>query len=135
FEFEFEKASAAFKTTSNKRWKTARQFARVVTRNESTAQRRRLRLSSWSLKHGHGDPRSCRCFMKKRGVQRPARLRVSGRCGPTPTVLMLNLCLMLMLMLMLMLNLNLNLNLKKPRPHSKRRRISGGKPRVSLRGL
>ena len=49
---------AAFKTTSNERRKTARQFARVEARNERTAQRRSLRLSPWSLKHGHGDLRS-----------------------------------------------------------------------------
>ncbi|TPG63403.1 hypothetical protein EAH77_07510 [Ewingella americana] len=42
--FVFKNAWAAFKTTSNKRWKTARGFARVVTRNERTAQRRSLRL-------------------------------------------------------------------------------------------
>ncbi|RYJ16882.1 hypothetical protein C5Y41_06345 [Rahnella variigena] len=33
--------------------------------------------------------------VKKRGVQRPARYRVSGRCGPTPTTLKLKLKLKL----------------------------------------
>ncbi|TPG58900.1 hypothetical protein EAH77_18520 [Ewingella americana] len=35
--FVFKNVEAAFKTTSTERWKTARVFARVVTRTESTA--------------------------------------------------------------------------------------------------
>src|SRR5476651_1441389 len=60
-DFEFRKASAAFKTTSRERRKTAWKFTRVEARTERTAQRRSLRLSSWPLKHGHCDQRSC-CF-------------------------------------------------------------------------
>src|SRR5471030_1219865 len=42
-DFEFRKASAAFKTTSRERRKTAWGFTRVEARTESTAQRRSLR--------------------------------------------------------------------------------------------
>src|SRR5471030_923896 len=60
-DFELSKASAAFKTTSRERRKTARGFARVGARTERTAERRSLRLSLRYLKHGHCDLRSC-CF-------------------------------------------------------------------------